>query len=131
MEQEILEVAQKLAINNELSCPDAHAIAAKFGITPQELGHIITQRSAVRFSRCQLGLFGYGPKSEGKSKIVQKAIHVPQEIREAAEAKAKDGRISCLATWELADQFKYPRLGMVNIIEAMGLKVAPCQLGCF
>jgi hypothetical protein len=92
---------------------------------------VINRQTDVRFSRCQLGLFGYGPKAEGLSKIVLPAAHVPDEIRAAIEAETVNDCIPCVRVWEIAARFKYPRLGLGNIIEAMGLRVMPCQLGCF
>jgi hypothetical protein len=56
---------------------------------------------------------------------------VPDDLRAAIASRASDGHISCLATWEIAAQFKYPRLGVANVTESMGLRIKPCQLGCF
>ncbi|MCD6518470.1 MAG: hypothetical protein J7M05_00900 [Anaerolineae bacterium] len=131
MEEDILQAIREAAVNGELACADAHAIAERFGVSPMRVGKIVNRETDLRFFRCQLGLFGYGPKPEGKHKIVLKAEHVPPEIEEAIKAKVRNGRISCKAVWDIADQFKYPRLGIANIIEALGLKVSPCQLGCF
>ncbi len=131
MREAILEAIQREAVAGELACADAHAIAARLGISPQELGRLVTEETDVRIYRCQLGLFGYGPKAEGKSKIVLKAVHIPEDIERAIKAKVVDGRIACQDVWAIAERFKYPRLGMANIVEAMGLRVRPCQLGCF
>jgi len=128
---EILKAVEKGTVNGELACADAHDIAARLGVSPLEIGKAVNRATEYRFNRCQLGLFGYGPKSEGKHKIVLPAQRVPDDIRAAIEARAANGKISCAAAWEIAEQFKYPRLGIGNIFEAMGLKVGPCQLGCF
>ena len=131
MSADILERAESLAVAGELACADAHAIAAELGVSPMELGKAINRSSEIRFNRCQLGLFGYGLKAEGKSKIVLAATNVPDDVRAAIEARAANGRLSCSAAWEIADQFKYPRLGIGNLLEALGLRITPCQLGCF
>ncbi len=131
MSEEIIAAATKMAVAGELACADAHELAAQLGITPLELGEAINHGSQLRFNRCQLGLFGYGSKAEGKSKIVLKATNVPEDIAAAIQSRAVNGRIACEAAWEIAEQFKYPRLGIGNLIEALGLKVSPCQLGCF
>lgn len=130
MGEEILRRAEELAVNGELACVDAHGLAERLGTSPLEVGRVVNL-SSLRFCRCQLGLFGYGPKAQGKHKIVLKAARVPEEIEAALRARAVGGRVSCEAAWEVAQQFKYPRLGIANLIEAMGLKVRPCQLGCF
>jgi hypothetical protein len=119
-------------VNNELACADAHRVAAELGISPLDLAAPFNQDARYpRFCRCQLGVFGYGSKALGQSKIVLPAKHIPDDIRAALEARAVNGRVPCIAVWEIAEQFKYPRLGLGNICEAMGLRVTPCQLGCF
>ena len=129
--QEILDAVRHETVAGELACADAHAIAARARASPQKLGRLVTDETDVRFNRCQLGLFGYGPKAEGKSKIVLKAARIPEDIEQAIRAKEVNGRIACQDAWLIAERFKYPRLGIANIVEAMGLKVGPCQLGCF
>ena len=131
MAQDLIRAAKELAVAGELACADAHELARRLGVTPLALGKAINRDSELRFSRCQLGLFGYGPKAEGKSKIVLPATNMPEDIVAAIQAKTRNGSISCYHAWVIADQFKYPRLGIANIIETLGLKVTPCQLGCF
>lgn len=131
MRETVFDALKRETVAGELACADAHAIAARLGISPQELGRLVTEETDVRINRCQLGLFGYGPKAEGKSKIVLKAVHVPEEIEQAIKSKVVNGRIACQDVWLIAERFKYPRLGVANIIEALGLRVGPCQLGCF
>ena len=130
MDDKILQEIRKAAVAGELACADAHAIAGALGVSPLEVGRVVNT-TEIRINRCQLGLFGYGPKPEGKHKIVLCAAYVPDEIQAAIEARAANGSISCFDAWEIADAGKYPRLGIANIIEAMGLRVKPCQLGCF
>jgi DNA-binding transcriptional regulator YdaS (Cro superfamily) len=131
MNEQILKGIEEIAIQGEVACADAHELAARLGVAPIEIGQAVNSATNLRFYRCQLGFFGYGPKEEGKHKIVSRAAHVPAEIGAAIQAQAVDGRIACKAVWDLAVQFKYPRLGMANIVEALDLKVKPCQLGLF
>lgn len=131
MNETILEAAAAAARDGNLSCVEAHRIAAELDVSPIEVGKAVNRDSDLRFYRCQLGFFGYGSKAEGRSKIVQPAPFVPDEISAALNERAVDGRISCLAIWEVAEAFEYPRLGMGNVVESMGLKVTPCQLACF
>jgi hypothetical protein len=118
-------------VDNQLACEDAHRLAQAAGVTPGAFAQAISTHTAVRFYRCQLGLFGYGAKSEGRSKIVQPARFVPDEISADVLAAADDGQIPCADVWRIAAAHSYPRLGMGNIVESMGLRVKPCQLGCF
>ena len=131
MNDEIVKAVREAAVDGMLACADAHEIAARLGVSPLEVGKVVNKATDLRFNRCQLGLFGYGPKPQGLHKIVLKAAHVPEEIEAAIKARAVKGRISCKAVWEIADQFKYPRLGIANILEALDIKLAGCQLGCF
>jgi hypothetical protein len=131
MQEDIIKLAEGMAVQGELACVDAHAIAAQLRAEPDEIGKAVNRASGLRFNRCQLGLFGYGPKAEGKSKIVLKATNIPEEIKAALQTHSANGRIPCAVVWELAERYKYPRLGIANIAEALGLRVAPCQLGCF
>jgi len=131
MRDEVIRAIEREAVAGELACADAHAIAARMGLSPLELGRLVTRETPTRFNRCQLGLFGYGPKAEGKSKIVLKAARIPEDIEQAIWTKVVNGCIACQDVWAIAEQFKYPRLGIANIIQAMDLKVRPCQLGCF
>ena len=114
-----------------LSCAAAHTLAGELDVTPLAIADIVNSRSDLRFRRCQLGVFGYGPKSEGKHKIVLAAQNMPEEIVSAIQGAVLHGAVSCLALWEVAEQFGYPRLGIANIVEALSLKISPCQLGCF
>ncbi|MHB0856324.1 MAG: hypothetical protein ACYC5M_01990 [Anaerolineae bacterium] len=129
--EEIIRGAQAVAVAGEVACVDAHELAWRLNVSPLDVGDALSQASTLRFNRCQLGLFGYGPKAEGRSKIVARAAYVPDDIRKELESRSSNGRISCADVWEVADAVKYPRLGMANIVEALGLRVTPCQLGCF
>ena len=67
MSADMMERAHSLAVEGELACADAHTIAAELGQSPAQLGKEVNRASDLRFNRCQLGLFGYGLKAEGKS----------------------------------------------------------------
>jgi len=131
MRDEIIRKAQARAVDGQVSCRDAHAMAAELGISPLEVGLAINRATDLRFYRCQLGLFGYGPKAEGRHKIAMAAPFVPPEIQAALEGLAEDGAIGCAEVWAVAQRLEYPRLGVANIVEAMGLKLRRCQIGCF
>jgi len=131
MREEILAAVQQKAVAGEIACEDAHEVARLLGIEPLEVGKAVNRATNLRFNRCQLGLFGYGPKTERKHKIVLPAQNVPAEVESVLRSHLVGDSISCSDVWQVAEQFKYPRLGMANIVEALHIKVAPCQLGCF
>ena len=126
-----LEHLAQVAVEGQIACVDAHQLATELGLTSQEIGALVNRETTYRFDRCQLGLFGYGQKGTEAYKIVTPAPHCPPAIVAAIEERTVDGRVSCLALWEIAAQYRYPRLGIANIAQALGLKVKPCQLGCF
>ncbi len=132
--QAILERLQ----DGKLPCGQAFAIAHKLGVDALAVGLAATD-SGIRISRCQLGLFGYGPKAEGKHKIVHAMDEVPERLaarlRTEAEAELPTGGdaggITCTSVWRSADELGYSRLEAASAVEAMGLRVSRCQLGCF
>ena len=130
MEELVRSAVVERSREGAITCAEAHGIAERMGVSAANVGRAVTA-TAVRFSRCQLGLFGYGVKSEGKSKIVLRATNLPDDIVAALRDSSVNGRIACADAWAIAHGFDYPRLGIANIIEALGLKVSPCQLGCF
>ena len=113
-----------------LPCPVAHYIAAELGVTPLEVGEMADELG-VRVTMCQLGFFGYAVKGRPAYRIRQPMENVPPELRQAVEQVLVSGRAPCAALWALAERFGLSRLEMGNAAEGLGVKVKPCQLGCF
>jgi len=114
-----------------LTCEAAHRIARELGIGPLLVGDQATV-SGIRITRCQLGFFGYAAKKGMPGyKIVQKLAHVPETVAAAVLDAARNGRISCAALWEIGQAQNVSKLDMGNIVETLGIKTSPCQLGCF
>jgi hypothetical protein len=116
--------------DGELHCSQAHALAQSLGVQPLIVG-LGANELDIRISRCQLGLFGYGPKSEGKHKIVHAMDKVPERLAAQLRAAADGGNITCAAVWRIADRLGYRRIEASSAVEAMGIRVSRCQLGCF
>lgn len=116
--------------DGHLTCHRAHTIAQEMGVEPLEVGRAADEVE-IRVSRCQIGLFGYGPKAEGKHKIVRPMAQVPPPLEAAIRAEAGEEDISCIAMWQIADRLGYSRLEVSNAVEGLGLRVSTCQLGCF
>jgi hypothetical protein len=116
--------------DGRLACSQAHAIAQTLEVEPLAVG-LAANRAGIRISCCQLGLFGFGPKAEGKHKIVHPMDEVPQRLAARLRAEADESGITCTAIWKVADELGYTRLETSSAVEAMGLKVSFCQLGCF
>jgi hypothetical protein len=126
LRQAMLERLQE----GRLTCHEAHAIAYLLGMEPLAVG-LAADEAGIRISHCQLGLFGFGPKAEGKHKIVHAMDDVPPRLSTRLRAAANSMGIPCAAVWAVADELGRTRLEASSAVEAMGLKVSDCQLGCF
>ena len=108
----------------------AHVIAYELGVKPLQMGQTANEME-VAVSLCQLGCFGYGPKAEGKSKILRLAAKKDENLMERLRSTAVEGSIPCIRLWQIAAEFGLERLAVSSAAEALGLKIRPCQLGCF
>lgn len=116
--------------DGQLPCATAHGLAREFDMEPLAVGQVADE-AGIRINRCQLGLFGYGPKAEGKHKIVHAMEDVPERLAAHLRAATGDDGITCAAIWQIADELGYLRIEASSAVEAMGIRVSRCQLGCF
>jgi hypothetical protein len=130
MDKRIHQAILERLEDGQLPCNHAFAIAQILGVDPLAVGQTANE-AGIRISRCQLGLFGYGPKAEGKHKIVHAMDTVPENLAARLRASAESDGITCHAIWQAADGLGYVRIEASSAVEAMGLKVSRCQLGCF
>lgn len=126
----LLAELQRHLVDGQLPCTAAHTIAHLLGLQPGQVGQAADE-AGIRISQCQLGLFGYGPKAEGRSKLVRTAVQVPPDLAEAVQGQARDGRLRCHTCWEIAAEKGVERLAVAEVAEALGLRITGCQLGCF
>ncbi len=130
MDDHLLQAMHAHLEQGQLPCPLAHAVARDLDLDPLAVGRAADD-AGIRISRCQLGLFGYGPKAEGKHKIVEPLRPVPDELAARLWEAAGGGSITCAAVWAVAEGAGIPRLRASGAVEGLGLKVSVCQLGCF
>jgi hypothetical protein len=130
MDERLRQALQDQLEDGKLPCSQAFAIARTLGEKPLVVGFAASELD-IRISRCQLGLFGFGPKSKGKHKIVHPMDEVPERLAARLRASASEKGITCKAIWNVADDLGYQRLEASSAVEAMGLRVTRCQLGCF
>ena len=130
MEDTLEDAMRQQLVDGQLPCARAMAIASRLGIEPAAVG-LAANQAGIRISHCQLGLFGYGPKAEGKHKIVHAMDDVPERLAGRLRAEAEAGDITCAAVWSVAEALHLQRLKTSSAVEAMGLRVSVCQLGCF
>ncbi len=110
---------------NRLSCKQAHKIAENSGFSPGEVGRV-ADLMEIRLTACQLGLFGHGRKEKIKA-----ASNPEAKLVKALREKLEDGRLSCRAAWQIADEFNLPKTTITATCETEDIKITPCQLGAF
>ena len=127
------DISRKIKLypqEGQLPCAVAHYIAAELNTDPQQVGETANDLG-VRMTQCQLGLFGYAKKGTPAYKILRPKEDVPEPLAQALGQSAADGRIACARLWEIAAQFDLSRHQVGSAANSLGLKVKPCQLGCF
>jgi PIN domain nuclease of toxin-antitoxin system len=72
-------------------------------------------------------LFGY----PSKKKIVKSQDPVAEDLKNAISNALDQGKLSCKSAWEIASRFKIHKMKISGACEAMGVKIAECQLGAF
>ena len=117
-------------VGGQLPCAEAFRIAHELGVAPAEVGRAADELG-IRISRCQLGLFGYGPKAEGRHRIVQPLPEVPPRLSDEMLQRLVEGRLPCAVAWQIARRLGLARLEVSGATEALKIRVSCCQLGCF
>ncbi len=125
------QIQAHLDENGQLPCEAAHLIAHQLGLDPLTVGERATAND-VRITRCQLGFFGYAAKKGMPGyKTVKKLASVPPAVAAAVRQAVEGDQISCAALWQIGQAQGLSKSDMGNIAETLGLRVRPCQLGCF
>ena len=117
---------KKKAKNGELACAVAFQIAKELKISPAEIGKAIDLLE-FRISKCQLGLFGYGPEK----KKVKPRVPENQQMEDAIPQTLVAGKLACHHAWSSAGRNKVPKMTVSAACEALEIKIKPCQLGAF
>jgi hypothetical protein len=126
MDPVVAEKLGKLRDKNQITCAAAHRAASDLNLPPAEIG-VQMDLMELRLVQCQLGLFGHSPESG----TANKDFEVSDDLKQRLENTAKDGRISCKTSWDIAKEFKISRLDMGAACEKLKLRIKPCQLGAF
>jgi hypothetical protein len=124
------QIRASLENDGRITCATMHTIARRLGVDPVEVGRTATALD-IHVSQCQLGLFGHGPRGKGKGRIIDSSVEVSEDLADRIRAALVDGRLSCVAAWEIASAFKLKRLDLGNAAEVLGVPISPCQLGFF
>lgn len=124
------QIRASLEEDNRITCATMHKIARKLEVAPLEVGRVATELD-FHASQCQLGLFGHGPRGQGKGGIIDSSVEVSQELADRIRAALVNDQFPCAAAWEIAGEMKLKRLDLGNAAEALGIPISPCQLGFF
>ena len=131
MTQSVKARIREVSSKGTLPCAKGLALAEELGVSALKVGEEANQLG-IRISRCQLGLFGYGPKAEGKQRIVEPLENVPPDweatLREAASA---EGGLACAEAHRIARRLGASYLDISNAAEGLEIRICQCQLGCF
>ncbi len=125
---ELRQEIERRSIDGGLPCATAFAIAEERGIRPDRVREE-ADRSEVRIVYCQLGLFGYG--AFGGKRFIAPLERVPDRLASSLRDGVSDGSLSCAAAWGVAEREGLPRPVVGSAAEALGIRIFPCQLGCF
>ncbi len=129
--EDITEAISRALVDGQLPCAVVFEIAETLGVEPLQVGEE-ADRLDVRLSHCQLGLFGWGPKAEGKYRRVKPLKEVPPALAAAIRAAlGKDSRLACVDAWRIAAQFGIAKQTVADAAEGLELRVSHCQLGAF
>jgi len=122
----LIAEVRKIARENRISCAGAFRVAAKTGMSPDQVGAAIDFEE-ISLEKCQLGLFGY----ETGKRLVEPAAEVSPRMTKAVEASLVDGRLPCASAWEIARRLRVSRMAVASACETLGIRLSRCQLGAF
>jgi hypothetical protein len=122
----ITQKIRALSNDNCISCALAHKGAKELNFPPSEIG-VQIDLLEYRIAECQLGLFGY---DNGQKKI-DPDIEIRPDLNEHLDKAVKDGRITCMESWDISKKLKIKKLDIGSACEKKSIKIKPCQLGAF
>jgi hypothetical protein len=120
------EAIKEQASKGEIPCAVAFTIAVDLRTEPAEVG-FTADLLEIPIVKCQLGLFGYGPKK----KMVKPAETISPALRSAIRDSLVGERLSCTGAWEIAERLGIGKMEVSSACEALNIKIFSCQLGAF
>jgi len=127
--EQIAKMVREKSPGGKLSCIMGEKISKELEVQISEVG-ITADLLEIKIKKCQLGLFGYGKKSD-HGKNVQAADLVSGEMERAIEEAAENGEVTCAALWTIADRLGTKRKEVSAACETLKIKIRECQLGTF
>jgi hypothetical protein len=125
-DQKIVDALTSAVSDNTIPCAVAFRVAAELEASSEEVGFTIDTLEYT-ITKCQLGLFGYGPEK----KKIKPADSVSPTLEEAIKKALINDRLPCASAWSIAERFGLGKLSVSSACETLGIKISPCQLGAF
>ncbi|MBN1859797.1 hypothetical protein JW848_11435 [Candidatus Bipolaricaulota bacterium] len=123
------ERLKEASAEGRIACAKLFEMAAELGVAPVQFGTAASEMD-LRIEHCQLGAFGYD--TFGERRLLRALPELPEPVATAlAKGVVVDGRLPCVTAWKIAEQFGLPRFVIGCAAETLGLRIGPCQLGCF
>jgi hypothetical protein len=123
-----VEALREQASENRIACAAALRLAARHGVDASTVAGLAAE-AGITIVYCQLGLFGY--HSFGGKGVSTPLREIPERLRSVIRERSADGALPCADVWAIAEASALPRLVLASAADAMGIHIAPCQLGCF
>jgi hypothetical protein len=124
--QKIVNALTSAVSDNTIPCAVAFKVATELNESTEEVGFTIDSLEYT-ITKCQLGLFGYGPE---KRKI-KPADSVSSALEEAIKKALINDRLPCAAAWDIAKRLGLAKRSITSACETLGIKISLCQLGAF
>ena len=122
----IRDALLKSAIRGTLPCAVAFDVAKQLGVAPEDIGRT-ADLVELRLVKCQLALFGYGPRRINVKPAASETPALEKAIRQAL----MNDRLPCKRAWEIAETLGIHKMKVSAACNALGIKIRPCQLGAF
>ncbi len=125
-DEHIAEAVRQKVSDGEVTCAACHKIATELNVLPSDVGRAIDLME-IRFTKCQMGLFGYGPQR----RIVEPAETVIPALEDAIKTSLVDKRLPCAVAWGIAAKLGLKKMDVSCACEALKIKISNCQIGSF
>jgi hypothetical protein len=129
LHEQIAKAIREKSPGGTLACGTGEKISKDLEVKISEVG-ITADLLGMKIIKCQLGLFGWGEKSN-HGQDIQAAGSVSVEMKSALEKAAENGVVTCASLWRIADSLSVKRKVVSAACDALQLKIRACQLGAF
>ena len=126
----IMEAIKQKISEGKVTCAALHGIAVKLRRTPIELGKN-ADLLGLKFSKCQLGLFGYGKQRKLKNVEHKLSENLSEKLGDSIKESVLDGHVTCFDCWRIAKKLSCSKLEVSSVCETLKVKISQCQLGAF